>query len=99
MLRSGGSSHQDKGAVRMTVTETSSPFVNPRDESFISRVPDEQQRQVMTNSVVRYRRADRLSPGDMLPDLPLTRLSGCTTVKTADLPANRPLVLIFGSYT
>ena len=51
----------------MAGSETSSPFVNPRDESFISRVPDEQQRQVMTDSVVRYRRADRLSPGDMLP--------------------------------
>ena len=49
--------------------------------------------------VVRYRRADRLSPGDMLPVLPLTRLSDVETIQTTDLPANRPLVLIFGSYT
>jgi hypothetical protein len=83
----------------MAGTQTSSPFVNPRDESFISRVSDEQQRQVMTDSVVRYRRADRLGPGDRLPVLPLTRLSDDETVQTTDLPANRPLVLIFGSYT
>jgi hypothetical protein len=83
----------------MAVKGTSSPFVNPRDESFISRVPDEHQRRVMTASVERYRRADRLGPGDMLPVLPLTRLSDGETMQTTDLPANRPLVLIFGSYT
>jgi hypothetical protein len=76
-----------------------SKFVYARDESFISRVEDDQQRQVMTDSVVRHRRADRLAEGDTLPALPLTRLSDGANVQTTDLRAGRPLVFIFGSYT
>ena len=76
-----------------------SKFVLPRDESFISRVEDERQRQVMTDSVTTHRRVDRLSEGDALPCLPLTRLTDGATVPTTELADGRPLVLIFGSYT
>ena len=52
-----------------------STFVNPQDENYVTQVPDPRQRAVMADSVVRYRRADRLAAGDAVPSLALTRLT------------------------
>jgi hypothetical protein len=37
--------------------------------------------------------------GDMVPDLELERLDGTGKVKLSDLHVDKPLVLLFGSYT
>ena len=76
-----------------------STFVNPQDENYVTQVPDPRQRAVMADSVVRYRRADRLAIGDAVPSLALTRLTDGVTVALSDLVSAQPLMLIFGSYT
>jgi hypothetical protein len=40
-----------------------------------------------------------LQVGDLAPDLELERLDGSGKVKFSDLHSDRPLVLLFGSYT
>ena len=40
-----------------------------------------------------------LRVGDLAPDLELERLDGSGKVKFSDLHSDRPLVLLFGSYT
>ncbi len=74
-------------------------FVNPTDHQYISSVPDANLRNVMAESVTRYRRADSLNVGDAVPPLPLTRLADGATVRLADLVSAQPLLLLFGSYT
>ncbi len=74
-------------------------FVNAADERYIQSDPDAAQRAVMTDSVMRYRRADSLNVGDPLPALTLTRLTDGAPVPLAGLAGLKPLVLIFGTYT
>jgi hypothetical protein len=55
-------------------------------------------REAVFCTVSTYRRPDRLSVGDPVPELTLTRLKSDGPVELA-APRDRPLVLIFGSYT
>ena len=45
-----------------------------------------------------YLEPDRLAPGDAAPDVPLHTLEG-EQVRLSDCWREKPLVLIFGSYT
>lgn len=41
----------------------------------------------------------KVAVGDLAPDFELPRLDGSATVRLGDLTAERPVALIFGSYT
>ena len=74
-------------------------FANTEDEQYFSSIADAQKRAVVAASLAKHREADTLQPGDPVPSLPLTRLSGGEVINLASLVGARPLMLIFGSYT
>ena len=51
--------------------------------------------------MIRYdkRQKGRLKVGDRAPDVTLVALDGASQVKVSDRIGQRPLVLVFGSYT
>ena len=54
---------------------------------------------VVVSTVARYRRPDRLGLGDPLPDLAAARLDDGTLAGLRDIADDRPLLLVFGSFT
>ena len=80
--------------------DTTQPtFANANDQKFVSSIADAHLHAVVTDSLARYRRADRLNQGDAVPPLSLTHLADGRAVSLSALVGARPLVLIFGSYT
>jgi len=73
-------------------------MLDPRDHAYIESQPDPRLREVMRCAVTTYRRADTLAPGDPVPALALTHLASDQIVRL-DAPRDRPLVLLFGSFT
>ena len=71
---------------------------DPRDLEFLREIESPEERAVVEASLDRHRRADRLAPGDPVPDLTLRRLESPERVRLAG-PRSRPLALFFGSYT
>ena len=45
------------------------------------------------------RRVDRIHVGDRAPDFKLKTLDGSRTIRLKDFRGQRPVVLVFGSYT
>jgi hypothetical protein len=70
-----------------------------RDREYVEQVADAQLRARMIAALSRYRRATSLQVGDRAPSLALTRLRDGSTVWLEELIGERPLALIFGSYT
>jgi hypothetical protein len=77
---------------------TGADYMDPRDLEHIETLPAAE-REVVASSLVRHRRPDRLRAGDELPALSLLRLEDGTGVELATLAADRPLCLVFGSFT
>ena len=78
-------------------------LVEPRDELSLAEAEDAARREVIRCTLVAYRRPDRLEVGDPVPPLELGVLNdeatpGAETVALAD-EYDRPMMLIFGSYT
>lgn len=69
------------------------------DKRMLDSIADEGQRHVVACSLVAHRRKDRLAAGDPVPDLELSRLDGGASVRLTDWVGDRPLVLVFGSFT
>jgi hypothetical protein len=59
----------------------------------------EEKREVVASTLARYRHPDRLREGDQLPALAALTLEDGTRVELRDLALERPLLLIFGSFT
>jgi hypothetical protein len=74
------------------------PYLDPRDREYAESLADEE-REAVIATVTRFRRPDRLHTGDALPALELLRPEDGTRVRVGSLVANRPLVLVFGSFT
>jgi hypothetical protein len=85
-------------------------LVEPRDEESLTEAEDAAQREAIRCTVVAYRRPDRLEVGDPVPKLELTVLSdqaapasdqSAPASDTVDIAGSfdRPVMLIFGSYT
>ena len=72
--------------------------LDPRDRAYAERL-DGDERDVVVSTVVRYRRPDRLGVGDQLPALAAARLDDGSPVGLRDLVLDRPLLLVFGSFT
>ena len=83
----------------MAASETDSRgWLDPRDHEHLDAEPDAARRAVMAQTITSFRRRDRLDVGDVAPAFQLRTFDGNTTVRL-DGPRDRPLVLIFGSYT
>lgn len=72
--------------------------LEPRDRAYAESLGAEE-RKVVLSTVLRYRHPDRLQVGDPLPSLELVRLEDGRAVRLDALADDRPLVLVFGSYT
>lgn len=73
-------------------------LLDERDRAYIEAMPNDDEREAALCTVTTYRRPDRLKSGDPLPALELTYLKdGAKTNLGAE--RDRPLVLLFGSYT
>ena len=77
--------------------------VEPRDESSLAEAADDARREAIHCTLVAYRRPDRLEVGDPVPALELAVLTnqpvpGSDAIDLADA-YDRPVMLIFGSYT
>jgi len=75
-----------------------SSYLDPRDRAHAATL-DGDERDAVVSTVARYRREDRLEPGDALPPLELVRLDDGEGVRLQSLVADRPVVLVFGSFT
>lgn len=73
-------------------------MLDPRDRAHVEAEPDPDVREAMRCALGTYRRADRLAVGDRVPALALRHLGADRTV-ALDAPRDRPLVLLFGSFT
>ncbi len=73
-------------------------MLDPRDRAYVEAQADPHVREVMLCALTTYRMADVLAVGDPVPALSLARLGSDDAVRL-DAPRDRPLVLIFGSYT
>ena len=76
----------------------SEPYLDPRDRAYADTLEDEE-RETVVSTVARFRRPDRLSVSDPLPDLELLRLEHGASLAHGDYADGRPLVLVFGSFT
>ncbi len=78
-------------------------LVDQRDESSLTEAADGARRETIRCTLVAYRRPDRLEVGDPVPELELTVLTDQDSAgsDTVDIAAeyDRPVMLIFGSYT
>ena len=72
--------------------------LDPRDRAYVEEL-DAGEREVVVSTLLRYRRPDRLAVGDPLPDLAAARLEDGSPVALRDLAVDRPLLLVFGSFT
>ena len=72
--------------------------LDPRDRAYAEGLAGDE-REVVVSTVARYRRPDRLAVGDPLPALPALRLEDGSRVELRDLARERPLLLVFGSFT
>jgi hypothetical protein len=73
-------------------------YLDPRDRAYADALPADE-REVVVEAVARYRRADRLTVGDRLPDVGARRLEDGSRVELRALARDRPLLLVFGSFT
>jgi hypothetical protein len=72
--------------------------LDPRDRAYAGELEGDE-RELVVATVARYRRPDRLQVGDELPALGAVRLADGARVALRDLARERPLLLVFGSFT
>jgi hypothetical protein len=73
-------------------------YLDPRDREYAESLSDDELETVVA-TVTRFRRPERLAPGDALPQLELLRLGDAGPARLASLVDGRPVVLVFGSFT
>jgi hypothetical protein len=73
-------------------------LLDERDRTYVEEF-DEDEREVVVSTLTRYRRPDRLHEGDDLPPLAALSLEDGSGVELRDLVRERPLLLVFGSFT
>jgi hypothetical protein len=75
------------------------PLTEPGDRAYVASIDDPELRQTIVSSLLRHRVSERLAAGDAAPDVSLTRLEPRGTVALRELVRERPVLLVFGSYT
>lgn len=81
-----------------TSPDTRLDRLDPRDRAYAEGL-EPAEREVVVATVVRYRRPERLAVGDPLPALSASSLEDGSSVELLDLARERPLLLVFGSFT
>lgn len=71
--------------------------LDPRDRAYAESLPPAD-REVVVETVARYRRPERLAVGDPIPALAAATLEDGSPVELRRL-TDRPLLLVFGSFT
>jgi hypothetical protein len=82
----------------MTQETPTGGYLDPRDEAYAATL-DGAERDTVVATVTRFRREDKLHVGDAIPTLELLRLESGSSVALETLVGERPLVLVFGSFT
>jgi len=72
--------------------------LDARDREYVSGL-DPEERDVVLSAMGRYMRSRGVEVGEPLPALALSRLETGESVLLAALGADRPLLLVFGSFT
>ena len=72
--------------------------LDPRDRAYAEEL-DPAEQEVVVATVARYRRPERLAVGDPLPALAAASLEDGSSVELHGLVHERPLLLVFGSFT
>ena len=74
------------------------PRLDARDREYVATL-DPEERGVVVATLLRYQRSGGLGAGDLVPELELVRLDDSEPVRLENLVGERPLVLVFGSFT
>jgi len=74
-------------------------LVDPQDREYAAAVEDEGRQATIVASLLRHRVSERLAAGDLVPAVTVTRLDPPGAVRLDELAGERPVVLVFGSYT
>ena len=82
----------------MTEGDALKRYLDPRDLEYVRTLADDE-RHVVVSTVTRFRRPDHLQVGDALPQLELLRLDDATRAQLGSVMTDRPLVIVFGSFT
>lgn len=69
------------------------------DRAFVESIEDEAKRETVACSLILHRVPDSLSEGDDAPPLRLRPIDGGPVVDAGSFVGDRPVMLIFGSYT
>jgi hypothetical protein len=81
-----------------TSPDTRLDRLDPRDRVYAEGL-EPAEREVVVATVARYRRPERLAVGDPLPALAAASLEDGSSVELVELARERPLLLVFGSFT
>jgi hypothetical protein len=74
-------------------------LVDRQDREYAAAVEDAGRQATIVASILRHRVSERLTTGDPVPAVTVLRLEPPGDVRFNELPAGRPVVLVFGSYT
>lgn len=83
----------------MRVSGTLDELVDPHDREYAVAVDDAGRQAAIVASMLRHRVSERLTTGDPVPAVTLTRLDPPGEISLDELASGRPVVLVFGSYT
>ncbi len=73
--------------------------VDPNDRGYVESLEPGAERDTVIASLARYRSPEALEPGDPLPSVTLRRANDLALVDLGSLVRERPLLLVFGSFT
>ena len=74
-------------------------IVDAEDRAYVESLAPGPERDAVVASLLRYRNPDVLQPGDPLPTLVVRDADELQSIGLAELVRDRPLLLVFGSYT
>jgi hypothetical protein len=87
------------GSPRSASISTGLQRLDDRDRAYVAELEDGEERATVVSTLLRYRRPDRLHEGERVPSLSLRELESGRLVGLESLFSERPLVLVFGSFT
>jgi hypothetical protein len=81
------------------VTADLDALVDAGDREYVAQISDAAQREVVVSTLLRYRVPEQLAVGDPVPAAEVTALDPPRVVRLDRLVRDRPVMLVFGSYT
>jgi len=74
-------------------------IVDAEDRAYVESLAAGTERDAVVASLLRYRNPESLRAGDFLPRVTVRDADGLAPVELGQLVRDRPLLLVFGSYT